>query len=99
MGLVCMLLPCALCEAPFELCGDAPIFGAYDDGGEPVGRVCPRCVFAGGDGLERRMLRRSERLRKTAERLERLAGEGVRSWPVLDSVRQVQRLPERDRGG
>ncbi len=78
MGLVCMQLPCALCGGPFEINSGDPVFVAYDDAGSLVGETCPRCFFAGEEGLERRMMSRAKRLKERAGRLERLAGEGIR---------------------
>jgi hypothetical protein len=44
MGPVCCPLPCALLGGPFELAKGDAILVAYGDQGEPVGRVCSRCV-------------------------------------------------------
>jgi hypothetical protein len=78
MDPVCVQLPCALCAAPFELAGGDPVFIAYGDGGEPVGRVCPGCALAGESGLERRLSDRIERLNGEARRLEDLIRGGIR---------------------
>lgn len=52
-----------------------------------MGRVCPRCVFAGEDGLKGRMLAKAGRLKEKAERLKGLADEGVRIPRSQESVR------------
>ncbi|NEO28299.1 MAG: hypothetical protein F6K03_15820 [Kamptonema sp. SIO4C4] len=75
---------CHLCGNLFVPRLDA-IARAYNDRGDWVSDVCPKCLAAGTDGIAARMRQRAHYLRMAAAELERLAG-GEINAPSLEEL-------------
>ncbi len=75
---------CSICGERFYLGEVTPV--AASDAEIEIGEVCPACIEAGPEELQRRLDARAEFDRRQADESERFASEGVDYMPTTDEL-------------